>query len=96
MQNGKFVCIREERLGKPGNMQLREEKFESIVTEAVIEQGGPIRRQKVSGKHESLTEPPVVSLRSASIFTKVSVWCGWFIVSFMTVIKNQILLKVWG
>lgn len=55
-KNGKLVCIREERLGKPGNMQLREEKFESIVTEAVIEQGGPIRCVvKVSGKHESLT-----------------------------------------
>ncbi|HEY8500566.1 MAG TPA: hypothetical protein VIL89_08110 [Clostridia bacterium] len=54
-KNGKLVCIREERSGKTGNMQLREEKFESVVTEAVMEQRGPIRCVvKVSGKHESL------------------------------------------
>lgn len=53
-KNGALVCIREERSGKPGNMQFREEKCESIVAETVIEQRGPVRCVvKVSGKHNS-------------------------------------------
>ena len=53
-KNGVLVCIREERTGKPGNMLFREEKFESVVTEAVIEQRGPIRCVvRISGKHKS-------------------------------------------
>jgi len=55
-KNGVLVCIREERTGKPGSMQFREEKFESVVTETVIEQRGPIRCViKVSGMHRLIT-----------------------------------------
>lgn len=55
-KDGVLVCIREERAGRPGNMQFHEEKFESIVTEAIVEQRGPIRCVvKVSGKHKAFT-----------------------------------------
>lgn len=54
-KNGVLVCIREERSGKPGAMQFSEEKFESTVTETVIEQRGHIRCVvKVSGIHKSV------------------------------------------
>lgn len=54
-KNGTLVCIREERSGRPGNMQLREESFESAVTEVTVEQQGPIRCVvKISGMHQAV------------------------------------------
>jgi len=52
---GKLICIREERKGIPGSMKYREETFESRITNAVVEQKGPVRVVvKVDGVHKSV------------------------------------------
>lgn len=51
-ESGDLICVAESRSGSAGERMIREQRFESRVDRAVVEQGGPLRVVvRVDGKH---------------------------------------------
>ena len=53
--DGRLICIKEERKEENGSMLLRQDSFESEITDTAIEQSGPVRAViRVDGVHKSM------------------------------------------